>query len=314
MTRLVGDIGGTNARFALTDANGPPRDELTLAVAEHPGLIEAISTYLGGRTVDEAVLAVATPVETDRIAFTNSPWTLSVSEARHQLGIDRLAVINDFVAQALAVPQLDVTDLEVLRPGEPLRDRPVGVIGPGTGLGVAGLIPLGSGRFRALPTEGGHASLAPGNRRELAVLERLAGFFPHVSKERLISGPGLLTLARTLAEIDGAGFAATSPQEVGQLAAAGDPHCLEATRLFSALLGAAAGDLALTYGARGGIYICGGVCINLGPLFDRATFAERFLAKGRMRSYLEPIPVWLVRRAQTGLLGAARFDFSDRPG
>ncbi|MFO1068037.1 MAG: glucokinase [Geminicoccaceae bacterium] len=253
-------------------------------------------------------------METDRIAFTNSPWTLSVSGTQRELGVARLAVINDFVAQALAVPQLGGSDVEILRPGEPLRDRPIGVIGPGTGLGVAGLIPLGGGRYRALPTEGGHASLAPGNRREQAVLERLAGFFPHVSKERLVSGPGLLTLAKSLAELDGAECAAATPQDVGRLAAAGDGHCLEATRMFSALLGAAAGDLALTYGARGGIYICGGVCLNLGPLFDRAAFAERFLAKGRMRGYLEPIPVWLVCRSQTGLLGAARFDFDDKAG
>lgn len=306
MRRLIGDIGGTNARFALVGPGGEPTDERTLAVAEHPGLVEAARAYLGGRAVDEAVIAVATPVETDEVRFTNSPWRFSVSGLGPALGVTRCAVINDFVAQALAVPHLAAEDLERLRPGTPLADRPVGVIGPGTGLGVAALVPL-PGRWLPLATEGGHTSLAPGNQRELSVLQHLAGHFPHVSKERLVSGPGLVTLATTLAALDGGTCPASRPDEVARLATAGScPFCLEATRIFSALLGAAAGDLALTLGARGGIYICGGVCLRLGPLFDRALFVERFLAKGRMRAYLEPMPVWLALRGDTGLLGAAR--------
>lgn len=305
MTRLIGDIGGTNARFALAQAGGLPADERTLQVAEHPGLVEAVRAYLGGRLVEEAVLAVATPVETDAIRFTNSPWSFSIGEMKQALGVRQLAVINDFVAQALAIPHLTGDDLEVLHSGQPLADRPVGVIGPGTGLGVAGLIPF-QGRWHAISTEGGHSSLAPGNARELALLGRISGHFPHVSKERLVSGPGLLTLVRGLAELEGRPSPAERPEDVGRLARTGDALCAEATRIFSAQLGAAAGDLALTYGARGGIYVCGGLCVNLGPLFDREAFVERFLAKGRMRSYLDPIPVWLVRRTGTGLLGAAR--------
>lgn len=306
MRRLVGDIGGTNARFALVDDSGRPSDERTLAVADHPGLAEAALAYLGGRRVDEAVLAVATPVETDEVHFTNSPWSFSIAALSRALGVERLAVINDFVAQALAVTHLDEHDLERLTTGLALADRPIAVIGPGTGLGVAGLVPLG-GHWVPLATEGGHASLAPGNARELAVLQRLVGHWPHVSKERLVSGPGLLTLAGSLAEIDDRPCPATTPEDVAREAAKGDPVCLEATRIFSALLGAAAGDLALTYGARGGVYVCGGVCLALGRLFDRSAFRERFHAKGRMRDYLERIPVWLVHRTGTGLLGAARY-------
>jgi glucokinase len=306
MTRLVADIGGTNARFAMVEPGGEPLDERTLAVADHPGLVEAARVYLGGRNVDEAVIAVATPVETDEVGFTNSPWRFRVSELGRALGVARLAVINDFVAQALAVPHLGPHDLEQLRPGTAAPGRPVGVIGPGTGLGVAGLVPHG-GRWLPLATEGGHTSLAPGNARELAVLQHLAGHYPHISKERLVSGPGLVTLATSLAGIDGGTCDVTRPEQVPRRAAAGScPFCLEATRIFSALLGAAAGDLALTLGARGGIYICGGVCQRLGDLFDRAAFVERFLAKGRMRAYLEPIPVRLILRGDTGLLGAAR--------
>jgi glucokinase len=306
MTRLIADVGGTNARFALVAHGHEPYDVRTLAVADHPGLVEAARVYLGGRPVEEAVIAVATPVETDEVVFTNSPWRFRVSALGAELGVARLAVINDFVAQALAVPHLGGDDLERLRPGAPRPERPVGVIGPGTGLGVAALVPFGR-RWLPLATEGGHTSLAPGNPRELSVLEHLAEHFPHVSKERLVSGPGLVTLATTLARIDGGTCPASRPEDVPRLAAAGEcPFCLEATRIFSALLGAAAGDLALTLGARGGIYVCGGVCLRLGPLFDRAAFAERFLAKGRMHAYLEPVPVWLVLRGDTGLLGAAR--------
>ncbi len=311
MTRLVADIGGTNARFALAEAGGDPFDERTLAVADHSGLAEAARAYLGGRQVEEAVLAVATPVEADEIRFTNSPWSFSIRELGRALGTGRLAVINDFVAQALSIPHLALRDLEVLHHGEPLPDRPVGVIGPGTGLGVAGLIPL-RGRWHAISTEGGHTSLAPGNARELALLGRISGHFPHVSKERLISGPGLLTIVRGLAELEGVGNPAGRPEDVAELARAGaSPLCSEAIEIFSAQLGAAAGDLALTYGARGGVYICGGLCLSLGPLFDRARFVERFLAKGRMRSYLAPVPVWLVHRTGTGLLGAARHVLDD---
>ncbi|HET6469086.1 MAG TPA: glucokinase [Geminicoccaceae bacterium] len=306
MRRLIGDIGGTNARFALVEDGGQPTAERVLAVADHPGLVEAALAYLGGERVEEAVLAVATPVETDAVRFTNSPWAFRVSELPAALGVARVSVINDFVAQALAIPHLDAGDVERLHHGEPLADRPIGVIGPGTGLGVSALIPL-RGRWIALPTEGGHVSFAPGSARERAVLEHLSGTLPHVSNERLISGPGLYALARALAELDGAALGPTTPAGVARAAGDGSSaHAAEAVRMFSALLGAAAGDLALVYGARGGIYIGGGVCHNLGPLFDRAAFRERFLAKGRMRTFLDPIPVYLVGRTDTGLLGAAR--------
>ena len=163
MARLIGDIGGTNARFALVDADGLPSDIRILHVADHPGLVEAAQAYLGGRVVDEAVIAVATPVEGDAIRFTNAPWSFSVRAAQGRLGLARLAVINDFVAQALAVPHLLPEEREQIGPGEPLPDRPIGVIGAGTGLGVSALVGP-SGAKVALPTEGGHASLAPARR------------------------------------------------------------------------------------------------------------------------------------------------------
>lgn len=307
MARLIGDIGGTNARFALVDADGLPSDVRILHVADHPGLVEAAQAYLGDRVVDEAVIAVATPVEGDAIRFTNAPWSFSVRAAQGRLGLARLAVINDFVAQALAVPHLLPGEREQIGPGEPLPDRPVGVIGAGTGLGVSALVGP-SGAKVALPTEGGHASLAPGTPRELALLGRMLARFGHVSKERALSGPGLLSVAQALAEVDGATLAATTPEAVTRQARDGScPVCREAVATFSALLGSAAGDLALAYGARGGIYLAGGLCLSLGDLFDRAAFRRRFEAKGRMRAYLEPIPTYLVTRGDTGLLGVARY-------
>lgn len=305
MERLIADIGGTNARFALAEPGGPLRDERQLLVRDHPDPASAIESYLAGRRVEEAVLAVATPVESDAVRFTNSPWSFSIEGLRARLGLARLDVINDFVAQALAMPHLAPEELELLGGGEPARGRATGVIGPGTGLGVSALIP-GPGGWTALPTEGGHASFAPGNARERDLLAFLSDRFGHVSNERLLSGQGLLNIAQGLAALDGRPLAASTPEEVTDAAAAGTcPVCREAVALFSAALGGAAGDLALVLGARGGIYVAGGVCLRLGPLFDRAAFRARFAAKGRMRSYLEPIPAWLVLRPDTGLLGAA---------
>ena len=311
MRRLIADIGGTNARFALVGDDGLPTGIRTLRVADHPGLVEAAAAYLDGHQVDEAVIAVATPVETDRISFTNSPWSFLIPDARQRLGVARLAVINDFVAQALAVPHLQPHEREQIGGGEPLPDRPVGVIGAGTGLGVAGLIQVGDTSI-VLATEGGHASLAPGTARERALLERMAARYGHVSKERAISGPGLLAIAQALAEVDGVATAADTPEAVTRAAHDGTcPVCREALGMFSALLGSAAGDLALTYGARGGIYLAGGVCLGMGAIFDRQLFRERFEAKGRMHRYLEPIPTFLITRGDTGLLGAARHRIPD---
>jgi glucokinase len=176
---------------------------------------------------------------------------------------------------------------------------------------VSALVP-GKLGWTALPSEGGHVSFAPGNAREDRVLEVLRGRLGHVSNERLLSGQGLLNLAQTLAKIDGRTTEAGTAEEVTELAR-GDacPACVEAVAMFSALLGAAAGDLALTVGARGGIYVAGGVCLRLGALFDRAAFRGRFADKGRMRAFLEPIPTWLVLRGDTGLIGAAHYRLGD---
>lgn len=311
MTRLIADIGGTNARFALVEPAGALHDERTLRVRDFPDPGSAIEAYLGDRRAEEAVIAVATPVETEEIGFTNSPWRFTRAGLKAQLGLRELAVINDFAAQALAMPHLAPAELELLGGGPVAPGRAAGVIGAGTGLGVSALVP-GKAGWTALPTEGGHVSFAPGNEREDRVLAVLRGRLGHVSNERLLSGQGLLNLAQSLAAIDGRITEAGTAEEVTEAARRGScAACVEAVTLFSTLLGSAAGDLALTVGARGGVYVAGGVCLRLGALFDRAAFRRRFVDKGRMRAYLEPIPTWLVLRGDTGLIGASHYRLAD---
>lgn len=307
MIRLIADVGGTNARFALAEPGGALQEERHLLVRDHAGLAEAALAYLAGRPVTEAVIAVATPVESETIRFTNSLWSFSRDTLRARLGLDRLHVINDFAAQALAMPHLAAAELEPLGGGPPEPGRAAGVLGPGTGLGVSALVP-GPRGWTALPGEGGHVSFAPGDARERALLATLSERFEHVSTERLLSGNGLLNIAQGLARIDGTACGADSPKAVTDSARdATCPACVEAVALFSAVLGSAAGDLALTLGARGGVFIAGGLSLRLGTLFDRAAFRRRFTAKGRMSAYLEGVPAWLVLRPDTGLIGAAHY-------
>ena len=299
------DIGGTNARFALADDEGCLIDETTLKTRDFPGVVEAASHYLGARAVDQAVLVLAGPVESDRISLTNCPWSFSLEEAKQAMGLKALVAINDFVAQALAIPRLDPTDLQKLGGGDPVADRAIVVVGPGTGLGVAGLIRIGE-KYHPIPTEGGHVSFSPKDEVEIDVMRLLQRRHGHVSNERLLSGPGLVSFARALAEIAGQDLSLTSPSEVTARAETGVcPICIDALERFCALLGAAAGDLALSYGARGGVYLTGGMVAHLGRWFDADQVLQAFVSKGRFESYLNRIPVYRVLRTDTGLIGAA---------
>jgi glucokinase len=276
-----------------------------LTVADYPGPVEAARAYLAGRPVREAVLAVATPITSDRVALTNSPWEFSIRDSKAALGLDRLEVINDFTAQALAVPWLTAEERHQIGDGAPEAGEVVGVIGPGTGLGVGGLVPVG-GRWRPIPGEGGHVSFAPHDEIDAAILAELQKRFDHVSNERLLSGPGLVNLAVALAALEGETLEITDPRQVPERAETGSCRfCRAALERFSWLLGAAAGDLALTLGARGGIYVGGGLAKRLGPLFDEGRFRAGFVAKGRLAYFLEPIPTYLITRRDPGLLGAA---------
>jgi len=277
---------------------------------DYAGPVEAVRAYLrdhgGDRPVEEAVFAMALPVDDDWVHLTNSPWAFSIEATRQALGLEHLHVINDFTAQALAIPALtDKERRQIGTGGEPVADGAIGVIGPGTGLGVGGLLWVGD-TWQPIASEGGHVSFAPQDDVDAAVLALLRKRFGPVSNERVLSGPGLVNLAIALAEIDGATLQISAPVEVTRRARAGRcPYCRAALDRFSALLGAAAGDLSLTLCARGGVYIGGGLVKRLGDLFDEQRFRERFLAKGRLEGFQRDVPTYLVTRRDPGLLGAA---------
>jgi glucokinase len=311
MNRLVADIGGTNARFALCGPDGKLEAEQTLEVAGYPGVVEAARAYLAGRQVAYAVFAVATHVDSDWIHLTNAPWAFSVRATEAALGLKRLAAINDFTAQALAVPRLAPADRVELGGEAPQAGAAIAVLGPGTGLGAAGLLPV-QGIWHPVPSEGGHVSLATHDERDAAVLACLQRRFGHVSNERVLSGPGLVNLATALATLDGATLAIGDPREVSRRAASGECRfCQEALQRFSSFLGAAAGDLALMFCALGGVYLGGGLVKRLGGLFDVDRFRASFVAKGRFVEYLSRIPTYLVTRRDPGLLGAASYPLPD---
>ena len=307
MQRLLGDIGATNARFALADAAGKPERVRVLACDEHAGLAAAIAAYLAEEGLapppQEAALAVASPVTGDAVTLTNHPWSFSIAGLKRDLGLVRLVVINDFTANALAVPRLRPEDRQPVGGGAAAEGAPIGVLGPGTGLGVSGLVPTPQG-FVALASEGGHATLAPADAREGAVLDRLRQRFDHVSAERVLSGQGLVTLYTTLAEIAGVPARPFTPAQIADRAIGeSEPLVRDALAMFCAMLGTVAGDLALTLGARGGVYIAGGIVPRLGARFAESAFRQRFEAKGRMRPYLAAIPTYVVTHPIPAFIG-----------
>ena len=312
--RLLGDVGGTNARLAWQDAEGAPlRDIATLPTAEFATLTEAITSYLNrlGRTAPAwCAIGIANPITGDQIQMTNCHWAFSISAMQRELGFERFVVINDFTALALALPDLAPADRHQLGGGAAAPDAPLALIGPGTGLGVSGLIPSGApGRWLPLQGEGGHVTLAASTAREAAVLQVLRDEFGHASAERAVSGQGLEALHAAVCKLDAdAGFTRLSASEVSQRALAGlDGHCVEALDLFCGFLGNVAGNLALTLGARGGVYIGGGIVPRLGEAFARSRFRACFEDKGRFRAYLEAIPVYVIQsKVSPALLGVAR--------
>jgi glucokinase len=306
---LVGDIGATHARFGLVSPDAKLLHSRTLADEDYPTIDDALSAFLAERgplpMPRQGAIAIASPLTGDRVAMTNHPWSFSVLALKARFAFERLEVINDFTALALALPRLGPADRQPVGGGAAAVGAPIGVLGPGSGLGVSGLVPYGK-RWIALTGEGGHATMAPATDREGAVLDRMRGHFDHVSAERALSGPGLVNLYNTLAVLDGVPAKGYTAAQITDLAIrAEDPLCVETTTMFCAMLGTMAGNLALTLGARGGVYIGGGIVPRLGQLFLNSPFRERFEAKGRFRSYLEPIPTFVVTHPLPAFLGCA---------
>ena len=305
---LVADIGGTNARFGLIDRSGI-RDTRIFRCADFPSLEAAAEAYLttvpANARPRQGAFCVAGPVTGDAVEITNLRWTFSVEHVRTALGLERLRVINDFTAVALSVPRLGEGDRVQVGEGGPEPGAVIGILGPGSGLGVSGLVP-GPRGWTALSAEGGHTTMAPISDRESAVLAQLRKSYDHVSAERVRSGPGLVNLYTALSIIDGREPATLTPAEVaGKGTDGSDAHCAEAVEMFCAMLGTVAGNLALTLGARGGIYIAGGIVPKLGPKFVHSRFRKRFTEKGRMREFLAPIPTYVVTHKLPAFLGLA---------
>ena len=314
---LVGDVGGTNARFALArrvDGRIVLDHHESFPAHEHPTFLGGVKAFLDGCAVKPSggVLAVAGPVTDGTIDLTNSPWRVSEAELQ-TLGLKPVRLINDFEALAWGAPVVPEDQLASLGgPLEGQHDAALAVLGPGTGFGVSALARDSHGREIALPSEGGHACFAPGDAVEDEILRILRRRYGRVSIERLICGPGLLNMHRALAEIDGRESHIEDPAEITETALKNpNTPCGATLARFCAILGAVAGDVALTMGARGGIYIAGGIAPRILPFLKASPFRERFERKGRFQPYMQAIPTKVILHKQAALLGAARVAFAE---
>lgn len=311
MPELVGDVGGTWTRFGLVGRDGRIGQVGIRECTAHEGLDGALADYLEvegrGARPRRAAVSVACPVTGDRVSLTNHPWSFSIEELRRRFDLETLAVVNDFAAVALALPHLRPVDLMPVGGGTPQAGAAKAVLGPGTGLGVSGLVPTGTGGWAIIEGEGGHATMAAANRREEEALAEIRREFGHASAERVLSGPGLVNLYASLCRLDGeAPDPQTTPRDI---VTAGlerrSARCRETLRLASAMLGTFAADLALTLGARGGVYIGGGLVPRYASAFAESGFRRRFEEKGRFSGYLATIPTWIVVHELPALVGLA---------
>ena len=310
---LVADVGGTNVRFGLVDdEGGEVRHVQVFATAAYAGPAQAAVAYLAQRQAADArfrapraaAFAVATAVEREPIALTNAGWSFTCEQLQAALGVERLRVLNDFEALALALPSLGPERLCVIGPWPPAPGTRA-VVGPGTGLGVGAVVPTAAG-WHAVPGEGGHATLAAGDDFEAAVIAHARREFAHVSAERLLSGIGMPVLYRAVAAAEGVSAPALDAPAIVQAALDGtDPLAHRTLDTFCALLGSFAGNVALTFGARGGLYVGGGIVPRFAERFAASRFRERFEAKGRFAPYLRAIPTPLIVDPLSALVGAA---------
>lgn len=307
---LVADIGGTNARFALaTIAEGAVNvSEMHAFRAEdYESIRDAADAFLEAAQASPrlACFAVAGPITDAVVEFTNSPWVLDIEKTKRQMKLDRLLAVNDFEALATSVRQLKAGDFFDVKAGEGERHAPILVIGPGTGLGQALIVPAETGD-RVIPTEGGHVAFAPYNDEEIEVLRFIQREHKRVSIERLLSGRGLVNIHRALCALAGTPRVSLQADEITRAALTKEfPIAVKAVAMFCAILGSAAGDAVLSSGARGGVVIGGGIIPKIREAFQESAFVERFLDKGRMRDYVAAVPIRLITRDGAALVGAA---------
>ena len=307
---LLGDIGATHARFAWVSSHDQPLSHVrTLPCDAHESLLDAVQHYLREESLSQphkAALGVATPVIGDKVAFTNRSWAFSIQELKQALGVQALRVMNDFEALAWALPGLGPDELFQLGGESSETMQNLGLIGPGSGLGVSGLI-AHAGHWHPISGEGGHVSLAVTHTLEWEVLQRLQKKWGHVSAERVLSGPGLVNLHAALSEMAGQAPGLQRPQDIGELAFQHhQPAALQAFELFAGWLGSVAADLALTLGAQGGVYIGGGIVPRYRAWLATSAFRARFESKGRFSDYLKKIPVYVIHAETPPALKGAR--------
>ena len=311
---LVADIGGTNARFAVDAPSSPTLQcQKTYSVTDYDNFSDALEAYLAAvvrdgwrSSPDAACLAAASPISGDLVRFTNSSWSLDRRVLERELEAE-VCLINDFAAVGHAVLCLEDDDWHPLGGGAPQPGLPIGVLGAGTGLGVCSLVAV-DGEYQVIEGEGGHVDFAPVDAQEIAVLQILTTRFGRVSAERLLSGAGLVNIYTALAQLGGKQPRHDSAAAITEAALVGvESLAVRTLEMFCRVLGSTAGNLALTLGARGGIYIAGGIAPRFTDFLTRSEFRARFEAKGRFSSYLRPIPVRLITREQLGLDGAAAF-------
>lgn len=307
---LVADIGGTSARFALVPhriGRLIPENVKTLPVKDFDNLQDAVKAYLrtiGARPV-LASFAVAGPVTEKSVEFTNSSWRLHLDTFKAVFGFDRFIVMNDFEALARSIPHLTGDDFLPVKPGTVDPRAPRLVMGPGTGMGQALIVPF-DGADRIISTEGGHVSFAPHTDEEFEILKMIGETHRHVSIERLLSGQGLINIYQALCTLRKKPGMTLSAEEISRAAIEEkDPMAVNTVNMFCAMLGRVAGDAVLSAGARGGVFLGGGILPKIKEIFLKSDFIDRFLDKGRMRCYLDDVPVQMIVGKSTALVGAA---------
>ncbi|HEU0201022.1 MAG TPA: glucokinase [Burkholderiaceae bacterium] len=295
--RLLADIGGSYARFALERDGGVLTDAKALPCADYPDFLSALRAYLelvGAHEIRHGAIAIANPVEGDVVRMTNYPWQFSIEATRQAIGFDTLLVVNDFTALAMGLPNLTPQQYRQVGGGKARERSVIGLVGAGTGLGVSGLIPVEDG-WVSLASEGGHVGFAPQTAREVFILEYAWRQYPHVSEERLVSAAGIELIYRALSGRQEKQPEPLKAPEITHRGLTGEcAVCAEALEVFCEMLGTAAANVAVTLGAFGGVYIGGGIVPRLGDYFDKSGFRARFEAKGRLSKYVANIPTFVI--------------------
>jgi glucokinase len=303
---LLADIGGTNARFAVL-AGGTLATIVHMAVSDYGSFREALDKYLGNLpeagTIGATILAVSGPVQDGRCALSNNPWVIDAADLRAAYGFSTVRLINDFEAVAWALPRLSHDKLLQVGGGQRVVGAPLAALGPGTGLGMAFSIPHATGHL-VFPSEGGHSTMAGSSLREDAVIAHLRRRFGHVSAERVLSGNGLENLHEALAALGNVALPRRPAAEITQAGIQGNcPTSRAAVDMFCAMLGTVASNLALMLGARGGVFVGGGILRHMPEYFASSPFRARFDDKGRFSKYVEPIPAYLILDEDAAFVG-----------